>query len=430
MDRSLDVWLHDRLAGTLGQTNNVMHFAYADAYLQAQGQPLSLSLRSATATGEHVANWFSNLLPEAEARTALAQSARLAVDDDFGLLAAAGRECAGAVSLWEPGQRPPAPAAVLEFEPLTLQQLEAWIAAPAGRPLGGSAPLRLSLAGAQHKAPILHFDDGTLALPAAGLASTHIVKIPNRQYPGLVTLEALGMRAAAAAGIATAHVQLLPTSSPTLLVRRYDRSHLDGVPRRLHQEDICQALGLPARRKYEADGGPSLVALFDVVRTNGADPARVLKLLDVVAVNMVLGNADAHGKNHSLLLHADGSADLVPAYDLVPTCLLDVSRELAMRLGGASSVDDLLPSHWGEFARAVRLRAAFVDSRVRELAGTLDQVFEPVAQQLVREGADERVLQRAVPVLRQRARAIAQGMPLPAPAALPTRPPAAAGWER
>ena len=87
-----------------------------------------------------------------------------------------------------------------------------------------------------------------------------------------------------------------------LLVRRYDRHEAHGGIARLHQEDFCQALGVPTARKYQAEGGPSLADCFALVRRATTVPAReVIKLLDDVAFNFLLGNNDAHGKNFSLL---------------------------------------------------------------------------------------------------------------------------------
>jgi serine/threonine-protein kinase HipA len=107
---------------------------------------------------------------------------------------------------------------------------------------------------------------------------------------------------------------------------------------RFHQEEICQALGLAPEHKYAEHNGPTLTDVFRLVREHGADPARLIRLTQPVVTGVALGNADAHGKNMSLLLRCDGMVDLAPAYDAVPTGLFeDLDRTLAMPIGTATT---------------------------------------------------------------------------------------------
>nr|WP_320412910.1 HipA domain-containing protein [Candidatus Microthrix sp.] len=61
-------------------------------------------------------------------------------------------------------------------------------------------------------------------------------------------------------------------------------------------------------------------------------PTRI-SLLEQVVVNMVVGNADLHGKNLSLL-HREGVVSLAPCYDVMSTTALseDVDRPRALSL--------------------------------------------------------------------------------------------------
>ena len=68
-------------------------------------------------------------------------------------------------------------------------------------------------------------------------------------------------------------LQAAPTSARKigeieyLLSERYDRAiDGDGTIRRLHQEDFCQALGIPSEIKYQAEGGPCLKDCFALLR--------------------------------------------------------------------------------------------------------------------------------------------------------------------
>ena len=111
-----------------------------------------------------------------------------------------------------------------------------------------------------------------------------------------------------------------------LLVTRYDRqTDAHGNTTRLHQEDFCQALGVAPEMKYQNEGGPDLKACFDLLRhvTRPSAP-QVLRLLDCVAFNVLLGNHDAHAKNFSLLYAPpsyQSSPALAPLYDVLSTAV-------------------------------------------------------------------------------------------------------------
>lgn len=80
-------------------------------------------------------------------------------------------------------------------------------------------------------------------------------------------------------GLSVSAMQLYrETEPPCLLVERFDRRPSDDPwpAVRLHQEDLCQALGLSPARKYEQEGGPPLVRAIQLVREHGTEP-----LLDV-----------------------------------------------------------------------------------------------------------------------------------------------------
>jgi serine/threonine-protein kinase HipA len=114
-----------------------------------------------------------------------------------------------------------------------------------------------------------------------------------------------------------------------LIVERYDRTvQLDGAVERIHQEDFCQAIGIPPERKYEEDGGPSLHRIAQILQeVAGVDSLEML--LRAVAVNVLIGNGDAHGKNFSLLHDPSGALRLAPLYDLLSTLVYGDDR-LAM----------------------------------------------------------------------------------------------------
>ncbi len=114
-----------------------------------------------------------------------------------------------------------------------------------------------------------------------------------------------------------------------IVVERFDRQvSADGAVERVHQEDFCQATGLPPETKYEEDGGPSLRRIAGIL-AEVADPNSMERLLGAVTVNALIGNGDAHAKNFSLLHTASGALALAPLYDLLSTLYYEDDR-LAM----------------------------------------------------------------------------------------------------
>ena len=164
-----------------------------------------------------------------------------------------------------------------------------------------------------------------------------------------------------------------------LLVERYDRAAGNGRVERLHQEDFCQALGFPSSRKYAADGGPVFRDCFQLLRSSATRPAReVLKLFDAAIFNLIIGNADAHAKNYSLL-YRDNAVEIAPLYDLSATAAYpDLSPKLAMKIAGRSTLDDLKATDWGRFAEESGLTEPFVKRRAEALADNVLQTAERI----------------------------------------------------
>ncbi len=153
--------------------------------------------------------------------------------------------------------------------------------------------------------------------------------------------------------------------------------------RRLHQEDFCQALGVVAGRKYAAEGGPGFRQCFDLVRRACSRPAvELLKLLDAAILQVLLGNADAHGKNYSLLYREDGIA-LAPLYDLLSTVAYpELSPVFAMKIARRATLQELRRGDWDRFAGGIGLGAPIDRRRVSELAELALERAEGVADDL------------------------------------------------
>ncbi len=272
-------------------------------------------------TPELTRAWFEGLLPEGETRTRAAGRFRVQPEDWFALLAEIGWECAGAVAIH------PEDVAVRDagYRPLTDAEVGERLDALPGRPYDGEGALRMSLGGAQDKL-VLAWHDGGWALPMGGAASTHILKPEPATWPGLVAAEAWALALARSVTTAAeARPEDAIGSRPVLIVARYDRrTGPEGEVDRIHQEDLCQALGLLPGDKYHEPPfrphKPSLARLAGILLTRGVQPTVELeRLLRDLVVTVALGNADAHAKNWSLLHDGSGFVTLAPMYDIVPT---------------------------------------------------------------------------------------------------------------
>jgi serine/threonine-protein kinase HipA len=378
MARTLDVYLKSDLVGRLEQDDaGAMRFAYAEAWLSSKSAvPLShsLLLRSARFTRKECRPFFAGLLPEENSRKLIAQAFGVSDKNDFAILEKIGGECAGAVSLMPPGALPAAGAA--RYRKITLEQLSEKFAELPRRPLlAGEDGIRLSLAGAQGKL-VVAIQEGDFYLPLDGSPSSHILKPKSAHFDGLVENEFFCMRLAAAVGLEVAAVEIGTAGDIQFLqVERFDRTRQpNGQLDRIHQEDFCQALGIPPEIKYQQEGGPSLKTCFELVRSVSAVPGLdILRLFDAVVLNFLIGNSDAHGKNFSFLYDGRHSK-LAPLYDLVCTqAFPTLSPEMAMKIGNERKPGRVVPASWRRLFKDAGIGQAPAQRRLLEL---VDRVLE------------------------------------------------------
>jgi serine/threonine-protein kinase HipA len=375
MSNRLIVWWDGRVTGCLylGPDGDTQ-FAYDAAWLADTTVPaLSFSLPKQTEPFNRRAcqPFFGGILPEEGQRTAIARALGVSADNEFRLLEYLGGEVAGALTLLPEGEAPAlrsAAAPKLLNDDDLVQLLDHLPMRPM---LAGEDGLRLSLAGAQSKLPVLVID-GQIALPVPGQPTSHILKPPIARFAGTTENEYFCMSLARAVGLDVAPVEMRTVRDRSfLLITRYDRvTGPAGEVTRLHQEDFAQALGVPSHRKYASEGGPNFPDCFALLRRAATRPPRdILRLLDAAIFNLIIGNADAHAKNFSLL-HRDGAITLAPLYDLLSTTLYpELSPNLAMKIGGKAILNDIEPRHWDRFAADARLGAPFVRTRIKQLCG-------------------------------------------------------------
>lgn len=305
MNRILDVYLNDQFVGLLIQdSRGDLSFSYDVDYMHSsqRGISVSLPLRSEEYKGAVVRAFFSGLLPDQGVREQLAGILGLSKDNSFALLESVGGECAGALGLYPHGEKPA--EYVAENEELDEIGLKKVLDSIRRRPmLAGDDGFRLSLEGAQNKLAVV-FKNGKVYLIRGGAPTTHILKPMIQGIKDSAHNELFCMRLAKHVGIDVPHASIyFAHETPYYIVERYDRfiDH-NGKITRIHQEDFCQALGIAPEMKYEREGGPNIKMCQEIIAQHVARPAvDKIKLLNIIIFNYLIGNADAHGKNISLL---------------------------------------------------------------------------------------------------------------------------------
>jgi serine/threonine-protein kinase HipA len=314
----LSIWANGALVGRwTPAARGPTALRYADSWLASRlARPLSLSLPlplvgNEALRGERVAYFFDNLLPDSGTiRRRLAQRYAAGSEDSFDLLAAIGRDCVGAVQLLPVDEEPSGfdriEGAALDDEAVA-SLLRATVSNGPFASQGKDQDFRISIAGAQEKTALLRHD-GKWLRPLGATPTTHIIKLPLGLVGNLqadmrssVYNEWLCLKFMGALGldVAQADIVAFADHAPVLVVERFDRKqHPSGSwVLRLPQEDFCQALGVSPVKKYEADGGPGIEQLAQVLTGSQNARADLHTLLASQVVFWLLAATDGHAKN-------------------------------------------------------------------------------------------------------------------------------------
>jgi serine/threonine-protein kinase HipA len=330
-------------------------FSFEQDYIDDRSRPtLSLSfkgergglitaLRPVTA---RVPPFFSNLLPEGHLRTYLAEQAGVKPEREFFLLAALGEDLAGAVKIT------PLEAGGRHDDKHDKDQEK--------EERGEDTVLRFSLAGVQLKFSAVMESTGGLTIPAHGVGGSWIVKLPSSQYPAVPENEYVMLELARAVGITVPAIKLISVEEvqglpkdaarvvarmggKALAVQRFDRA---AGGQRIHMEDFAQVFGVFPNEKYEGRSYANIAAVLWAE----ADQESTFEFVRRLAFSVLIGNADMHLKNWSLLYPDGRTPVLSPAYDFVATLPYIPGDKLALSFGGSRSLQEITLDQVRRFA--------------------------------------------------------------------------------
>ncbi|MFP4467042.1 MAG: type II toxin-antitoxin system HipA family toxin [Candidatus Goldiibacteriota bacterium] len=398
--RRLEVYLYDKKTGILEDNGSELIFRY-DAGADA---PLSIRMpvREKEYRDKECRPFFENLLPEGNMRVLVAQKERVSPENVFSLLDKIGGDCAGAVSLYEEGTAPETDTG-REPEEINNNSLYEIIRSQQNFPLLTGKNIRLSLAGAQSKFAV-YISGGKMYYPGSGFFSSHLIKPENSSFKSLAVNEFFCMELAGRMKITAPKVQLKKVRDKTyLVISRYDRMHKNGERKRIHQEDLCQALGCLPGRKYQKEGGPGIKDCYGFLRNETAIPS-LENFMSVIIFNYLAGNCDAHAKNFSIL-HNPSEAEvyaLAPFYDIVSTEVYEsLSKEMAMKTGSAWDIREVQKSDFYKTAAELNIKEKEMDRLIKKFSGIAEK-SAVLSREIKEMGFDNEICEKITESIKNR----------------------------
>jgi len=396
-------------------TGGRLSFTYDDEWRRADdAYPLSISMPLTLAQHGRakIEPFLWGLLPDNP--TILDQWARnfqVSARSVFGLIAAVGEECAGAVQF----VRPERVETILGHGPRRVDWLDEAAVAERLRTLRQDHSAwrlprdtgQFSLAGAQPKTGLL-FEDGRWGVPSGRVPTTHVLKPPSGDLDGRIENEHFCLELGKSLGLPVVNSKIMHFRDEiAVVIERYDRVRTRSGWRRVHQEDMCQAFAIPPSRKYENEGGPGIRNIVELLRTYSTSPSEdVGTFVDSVAFNWLIGGTDAHAKNYSLLINAE-RVRLAPLYDItsvLPYSDFDIQKmKLAMKLGGEYRLRNIRINHWRNLAKELHFDPDVLVQRVRDLASQLADHSSAISRGILDRGLTNPIVSRLADAVAARA---------------------------
>ena len=379
---ALAVNLYGRRIGVINRIGGDRHlFSFEQGYIDDPNRPtLSLSFKGqegglvapTRAVTARLPVFFSNLLPEGHLRDYLAARANVKPQREFFLLAVLGADLPGGLTV-SPMDQPHEGAAEDAADREHEERMP-------------EAALRFSLAGVQLKFSAVMEASGGLTIPAGGMGGSWIVKLPSGRFASVPENEYTMMALARAVGIEVPRTELieirdirgLPEDAgamegKALAVQRFDRG---AGGETIHMEDFAQVFGLYPEDKYRHRSYANIAAVL-WAETGEAGTYEFLRRL---VFSVLIGNADMHLKNWSLLYPDRRTPVLSPAYDFVATLPYIPRDELALTFGGSRSLTEITTDQVRRLADTARLPVSPLWPIVTETTDRTVAAWEKLAE--------------------------------------------------
>lgn len=392
-----------QLVGALNGKGDAAAFTYSKDYLlNPSSHPISvqLPLQEDPFDATKTAAFFKGLIPEGSLRADIAEAARLNKRDYLGILNQVKNEPIGALLFSDEkelaGIKP-------SYDGISLDNIKKLAASPTETAFDLTLESRISLAGAQSKIGLYH--DGTdpgvgWFLPRGSAPSTHIIKACPKAFPGETICEALCMRAANYMELPSEECFLIPAGNeePLIAVKRYDRifeseksRFVSGLPAptRLHQEDMCQALGINPDLKYEPSDANYLGLMHSALAGHSSNAMEDRFTLAYYQLfDYAVGNCDNHLKNWSILYSTDwDEIRLSPLYDVLDTTIFPkLSREMGVSFGGSRVIDDSDSKMISDRLSSIGVKGFVAASIFTDMKNELLPSLEKAAEEIADEG--------------------------------------------
>lgn len=406
---SLDVYLHGKRIGALAPTGED---TYSFAYLPEVAAEASVAATLSTALplrpepyGPHASRaYVEGLLPQGLRRTAIAEELGLSPTDGYGLIAALGRDCLGAVTFRAEGddESPEDRGEPAWLDEGELREVLRW--APKRYFDARPDRMRFALPGERHKLALVRDEEGDRwAWPRPDMPSTHIVKPETPERPGLVANEHACTIAYRELGIPVVPTAVEEIAGQTCLVsKRFDRWDDGGRVKRIHQESFAQALGIAPDEEGQrlATGTPSLSEARGLLRAV-EEPDAIEALMRATFCDLLIGCAKLRGGGAALVRRPDGRPMLAPLYDVVSTEIYGDQRPRPTVVGADVPPAPLLIHlrHTIELCGA-EFQPAMIEAV--ELMGPLCTALGGVARDAWEEGWHRRQIDDAIQVATSR----------------------------
>ena len=371
---TLNVLLYGEPIATITNVGNDRTlFAFMDSYIHDESRPvLGLGFKDALGglltnfkpTQTKLTPFFSNLLPEETMRHYLAERAGVNPAREFFLLWVLGQDLAGAITV-EPADG--------EALPPNVQQ-------DIDDEMKIDVPMRFSLAGVQLKFSAVQQANGGLTIPATGQGGSWIVKLPSSRFDAVPENEYSMMELARMLGMDVPETELLPINqianipdgigkfgdafknAQAFVIKRFDRAGDQAV----HIEDFAQVFGVYPQDKYKK---ASMRNIAQVIGIEGQDED-IAEFTRRLVFNTLIGNADMHLKNWSVIYKDKRTASIAPAYDFVSTIPYIPDDSASLKVSRSKKFSDFTQDELSHLAAKAMLPEKLVlDTAKQTVAG-------------------------------------------------------------